>query len=66
MQIDRQQIVDLLRQRGDEDKATQAESALPEQLDTDKDKDKLSQLGLNPQDLMGSGGGGGMGNPLGS
>lgn len=58
MQIDKQQIIDLLKNRGDTDKATQAESELPDTVDTDQHSGLLEKLGLNPQDLLGRLGGG--------
>jgi hypothetical protein len=63
MQIDKQQILDLLRQQGDQDKAQQAESELPDQVDTDKDGGLLDKFGINIQDLLK--GGGGLGGLLG-
>lgn len=63
MQIDKQQIVDMLKNRGDQDKADQAQSDLPDQVDTDEHSDKLSALGVDPKELMG--GVGGMGDKLG-
>lgn len=62
MNVDKAQIVDMLKQRGDDDQAAQAESELPEQVDTEKDSGMLSKLGVNPSDLMG---GSGMGDKLG-
>ncbi|MDQ6751898.1 MAG: hypothetical protein M3017_00440 [Actinomycetota bacterium] len=53
MQIDKQQIIDYLRNRGDHDKATQAESELPESVDADKDSGLLSKLGIQPEELLG-------------
>lgn len=63
MQIDKSQILELLRSRGDTEKAAQAESELPDKVDTDKDSGLLSTLGIDPQDLIGklSGGLGGLG-----
>jgi hypothetical protein len=52
MQIDKQQIVELLRERGDNDKAAQAEQQLPEQVDPEKDSDLLSQVGVEPQEIL--------------
>lgn len=63
MQIDKQQIIDILKNRGDHDKADQAQSDLPDQVDTDQHSDKLSKLGVDPKDLLG--GAGGMGEKLG-
>lgn len=53
MQIGKQQIIDLLKKRGDGDKAGQAESDLPDQVDTERDSGLLGKLGINPKDLMG-------------
>jgi hypothetical protein len=60
MQIDKQQIIDHLREQGDQDKATQAEGQLPEQVDTEQHAGMLQNLGINPQDLIAKfmGGGG--------
>ena len=67
MQIDKQQIIELLRSRGNQDQADQAQSELPDQVDTDQHADKLSQLGIDPQELLGGPGGlgGGLGDKLG-
>jgi hypothetical protein len=53
MQIDKSQILEFLRSQGDNDKAAQADSQLPDQLDTDQHAGLLSQLGINPADLLG-------------
>jgi len=58
MKIDKSQIIELLKSRGDHDKAAQAESELPGQVDPDADAGLLSKLGLDPQDLLKSLGGG--------
>lgn len=57
MQIDKSQILDMLRSRGDEEKAQQAEQELPDTVDTDQDSGVLAKLGVNPQDLLGGLGG---------
>lgn len=60
MKIDRQSIVDFLRNRGDHDKADKAQSELPDQVDTDEHADKLSRLDIDIEDLgMAAGGIGG-------
>ncbi len=64
MQIDKDQIIAFLRERGDDTKADQAQSELPGQVDTDKDSGLLSKLGIDPADLIG-GLGGGLGSKLG-
>jgi hypothetical protein len=53
MQIDKAQILELLRSQGDTDKAAQAETELPDQVDTDQHAGLLSKLGINPADLLG-------------
>ena len=45
MQIDKAQIIEFLKSQGEGDKAGQAESELPEQVDTDKDAGLLEKLG---------------------
>jgi hypothetical protein len=52
MQIDKQQVVELLRERGDNDKAEQAKQQLPDQVDTEEHSDLLSQVGVEPQELL--------------
>lgn len=47
MQIDKQQILDLLRQQGNNEQATQAEGELPDQVDTDRDQGLLEKFGIN-------------------
>lgn len=53
MQIDKQQIIDMLKNQGQDSNAAQAETDLPDQVDTDQHADLLSKLGVNPQDLIG-------------
>ncbi|RDV08425.1 hypothetical protein DXK94_19165 [Arthrobacter sp. RT-1] len=53
MQIDKAQILELLRSQGDTDKAAQAETEQPDQVDTDQHAGLLSKLGINPADLLG-------------
>ncbi len=53
MQIDKQQIIKMLKSRGDHDQATQAEADLPDKVDTEKDAGILSKFGINPADLLG-------------
>ena len=64
MQIDKDQIISLLRQRGDDAKAEEAQQELPGQVDTEKDSGLLGKLGIDPSDLLG-GLSGGLGNKLG-
>lgn len=64
MQIPKNQILDFLRSKGDSSKADQANSELPDQVDTDQDAGLLSKFGIDPKQLMG-GLGGGLGGKLG-
>jgi hypothetical protein len=60
MEIPKDQILDMLRQRGDHDKAQQADQQLPDKVDTDKHGDLLGKLGIDPNSLLG-----GLGDKLG-
>lgn len=69
MQIDKQQIIQLLQQQGDQQKADQADQELPQKVDSDSPEHRnlLEKLGINPMDLAKKfmGGGGGIGKSLG-
>ena len=52
MQIDKQQILDLLRSTGDTGKAEQAQKDLPDQVDTERDSGLLSSLGIDVNALL--------------
>ena len=64
MQIDKEQIIAFLRERGDDAKADQAQQELPGQVDTEQDAGLLANLGIDPSELLG-GLGGGLGGKLG-
>jgi hypothetical protein len=53
MEVPRDKVVSLLRDRGQDDIADQAESRLPEQIDLDQHADLLQQHGVEPQELLG-------------
>jgi len=57
MEIPKDQELDLIRERGGGDQATQAEQELPDQVDTERDAGLLEKFGVNPQDLLGKFGG---------
>ncbi len=62
MQIPKQQIMDLIRNRnepGDSSKADQADNELPQQVDTEKDEHQnlLQKFGIDPQQLISKFGG---------
>jgi hypothetical protein len=65
VQIDKAQILELLRSQGDDAKARQADQELPQQVDTEQHSGLLQKLGLDPQDLVAKLGGGGLGGLLG-
>jgi hypothetical protein len=52
VQIDKSMVLDLLRERGQQDQASQAEQELPDQVDTDQHAGLLQRFGLDPQELM--------------
>jgi hypothetical protein len=49
MQLDKNMILDLLRQRGDHQSADQAHQELPDQVDTDQHAGVLDRFGLDPR-----------------
>lgn len=53
MQIDKQQIVSLLRERGEHGKASEAEQQLPDQVDHEEHGGLLGRLGVDPQEVLG-------------
>jgi hypothetical protein len=65
MQIPKEQILEFLRSRGEDDKASQAEGELPDQVDTDQDAGLLEKYGIDPQELLSKLGGSGIGDRLG-
>jgi hypothetical protein len=58
MEIPKDKILELLRSRGDDDKADQADNELPDQVDTARDSGLLSKFGIDPSELLGKFGGG--------
>lgn len=59
MQIDKNQILEMLRGQGKHDEAGKAQSELPDKVDTDNPDHQslLSKFGLNIDDLKGKLGG---------
>ena len=49
MQLDKAQIIEMLRQQGNDQ---QADQELPDQVDTDQHASLLERFGLNPQELI--------------
>ncbi len=58
MQISKDDILKLLRDKGQTDQLGQAQQELPEQVDTNQHADLLGKLGLDPKELLGKLGGG--------
>jgi hypothetical protein len=58
MNIDKQQILELLHTQGKGDQAQQAESELPDRVDTDQHAGLLEKFGININDLLGGAAGG--------
>lgn len=51
MQVDKDDVVDLLRSRGEHDKAASVECALPRQVDTEADAGLLHQFDVNVSEV---------------
>lgn len=57
MEIPKEQILQMLHDRGDHDQAQQADQQLPDQVDPDQHGGLLGQVGINPGELLGGIGG---------
>ena len=53
MEIANESVLKLIRERGDDEQAKQAETELPDQIDTDRYASILQRFGVDPQDLTG-------------
>ena len=62
--LDKQELLRLLRTQGDNDTADKAERELPDQIDTDRDGDALDSLGLDRTQLMAKLAGGSFGGTI--
>jgi hypothetical protein len=52
MEIDRQHVVDLLREKGKDDRVQHAIDALPEKVDHNQHAAQLEKLGIDPGELL--------------
>ena len=52
-EIPKNQILQLLHDRGDHEKAEQADQQLPDQVDPGQHNDLLAELGVKPSELIG-------------
>jgi hypothetical protein len=57
VEIPKDQILQLLRDRGDHGQADQADQQLPDQVDPEQHSDLLGKIGIDPSDLLGDVGG---------
>ncbi len=64
MNLDKQELLQLLRTEGDNDTADKVESSLPDDIDTDRDGDALAAVGLDRTQLMNKLAGGSLGGTL--
>jgi len=53
MEIPKDKVLELLRERGDDDKAAQAEQELPDTVDHEQHADLLQKHGIDPKELVG-------------
>lgn len=53
MEIPKDKVLELLRERGDHDKAEQADKELPDQVDHEQHGDQLQKYGIDPKELAG-------------
>jgi len=53
MRVSKEQVVEFMRERGDDDRAKQAEAELPDVLDLPKDDDLVTKFGVQSIDLAG-------------
>src|SRR4051794_10692992 len=53
MEISKEQIIQVLKSTDDQDKAEQAANELPDPVDTDRDGELLSKLGIDPKQFVG-------------
>ncbi len=61
MELDKQELVRVLRTQGDNDTADKAEQSLPDEIDTDRDGEALDAIGLDRTQLMAKLAAGGLG-----
>lgn len=51
MELEKNQVLDFLREKGQSDYVNQAEQELPEHIDTNQDAELLQRYGVNLQEL---------------
>jgi hypothetical protein len=53
VKIDKDTVLDFLREQGKDQQAQQAEQELPDEVDTDQDAGLLQRFGVDPKELAG-------------
>jgi hypothetical protein len=53
MELDKQEIVNMLRERGDHSKAQKAEQELPDKVDDEQHSDLLQRIGIDSKEPLG-------------
>jgi hypothetical protein len=53
MEIPKEKVLELLRERGQNAEADQANAELPDQVDPERDAGLLSKFGIEPSDVLG-------------
>lgn len=61
MEIDRQHVLELLREKGKDERVQHAIDALPEKVDHNKHAQELEKLGVDPGELLAKAGHGVLG-----
>ena len=64
VELDRQELVRVLRTEGDNDTADRVEAQLPDRIDTERDADALADVGLDRTQLMAKLAGGALGGTI--
>jgi hypothetical protein len=64
VQIDKEQLLQVLRTEGDNDTAEKVAAQLPDRIDTDRDGDALAAAGLDQTQLLAKLAAGGLGGTL--
>jgi len=52
MEIDKDTVLSLLREKGKEQDAERARQELPDKVDTERDAGLLQRFGIDPQELL--------------
>jgi hypothetical protein len=52
MKLDKNAILDMLRNRGDHERANRADQELPDEVDHEEHSGLLGKLGLDPKDVL--------------